>query len=439
MMKLRPLPKKLIIQDCQVWTDQIFEAHDVVIVDGIVQDLVPTGQKFHDFDIIKPQDGLLTQLGVDVQAHLRVPGQSHKETPDTGVKAALRGGYKALLTMPNTNPVIDTPEICLMAKNQVAEATSQYGVDVYLSAAMTKGQAGQEPVNGLALSKVGVKALTDDGKGLASDQIMEELFKISENTKLPLLQHAEFPGHGGVLAPGPVQSKLGVKAYYANAEVDMVKRDLALLKKYPKARYHVLHVSSAETILEIAKAKKEGLNATCEVCPHHLLFSVDDISESDSSFKMNPPLRADSDRAALREALNNGTIDFMSTDHAPHETAMKTSDFAHAAFGTTGLEAALRTVLTLHHMGILSKKRVVEVFSQRPAEFLNIQNTVKRIKKGQPFEAVLVESQNKTFKVQKSDLESLSQNSCFLGYPLNGQITKVFNSKGIFEFTSLPL
>ncbi|MBK9294161.1 MAG: dihydroorotase [Oligoflexia bacterium] len=437
MMNLRALPSKFVIKNCTLWTDQIYKTPvDIVIINGIVEEIVPTGQKFHDFEVISPKNGLITQLGVDVQAHLRVPGQSQKETPETGLKAALHGGYKALLTMPNTNPVIDSVDVCNLAKEQLNLMSQKYGVEVYLSAAMTKSQAGQIPVDGKSLSQWGVKALTDDGKGLASDAVMEELFKISETTSLPLLQHAEFPGHGGVLAPGPVQEKLKLKPYYADAEVDMVKRDLKLLSKYKKARYHVLHVSSQNTVEEIAKAKKQGLNATCEVCPHHLLFTSEDINENDSSFKMNPPLRSKSDREALRQALSLGVIDFVSTDHAPHEASMKTTDFSSAAFGTTGLEAALRVVLSLESQKVLTPQRVVEVFSQKPSEFLNIQKSIKKIKKGEPFEAVLLENYNNSFEFNKNDLESLSQNSCFLGAKLNGKINYVFNSKGVWEFTN---
>lgn len=439
-MKSESIPSRFVIQNTTIWSpNEVKEGMDVVVRDGVIQEIAKTGQNFQDSVILKPTNGLLMPLGVDAQAHLRVPGQPQKEIAMTGLKAALRGGYGALLTMPNTNPVIDSPEVCDLAARELRLPQEKTGVHVYLSAAMTMGQAGARAVDGQALQKWGVKALTDDGKGLASDQVMNQLFEISEQTGLPLLQHAEMPGHGGVLAPGPVQEKLGVKPYFADPEFEMVKRDIALLKKHKRAHYHVLHISSLKTVELVDQAKKEGLNITCEVCPHHLLFTVDDISESDSSYKMNPPLRSKEDRAVLQQALDAGVIDFVSTDHAPHEPAMKTTNFAAAAFGTTGLETALRVLLKLNHDGKLSEKRVVECFSHKPAVFLKIQSQIGEIKKGQKLKGVLVEEKQKAFKVSVSDLESLSKNNCFVGHRLPGKINYTFNEKGVFNFTSLPL
>ncbi len=436
-----PNASKLLIKNCDLWTtSEVKVAQDIIVHDGKIVDIYPSsisnGENFHDHVVYEPKDALIHPLGVDPQAHLRVPGQSQKETAETGIKAALRGGYGALLTMPNTQPVIDTPEICDIAMKELKPWMDKLGVNVYLSAAMTVGQNGKMPVEGLSLKKWGVKALTDDGKGLASDELMEKLFQISEQTGLPLLQHAEFPGHGGVLAPGSVQKKLGVKPYFADPEVEMVKRDIALLRKHPKAHYHVLHVSSAQTIELVAQAKKEGLPITCEVCPHHLLFTTEDIRENDSSFKMNPPLRSANDRKVLQQGLDEGIIDFVSTDHAPHEASLKTREFTSAAFGTTGLETALRALLFLESENLLSKKRVVETFSHRPAMFLKIENEISQLSKGDFFHAVIVENKSKATKIEKADLASLSSNNCFLEFAMPGKITRVYNRKGQFDFSN---
>ena len=434
-MTIEALTQKFVVQNIAVWTsDEVLENQDVVVEDGLISDILPTGQNFHDHLIFAPTDALIHPLGVDPQAHLRVPGQKQKETSQTGITAALRGGYGALLTMPNTLPVIDRPEICDQAMAEIRPWQTKLGVQVYLSAAMTLGQRGEEVVDGDALKNWGVKALTDDGKGLASDKLMNELFEISERTGLPLLQHAEFPGHGGVLAPGSTQKKLGVKPYFADPEVEMVRRDLSLLRQHPRARYHVLHVSSAQTIELVAQAKKEGLPVTCEVCPHHLLFTAEDIPENDSSFKMNPPLRSANDRLVLRQALDEGVIDFVSTDHAPHEAAVKTREFTSAAFGTTGLETALRALLYLNAEGFLSSRRVVETFSLAPAQFLGIENEIAFLARGQKFECAVVENKSQSFKVSNADLASLSHNSCFLGFPMPGKITRVYNRAGVFSF-----
>lgn len=205
----------------------------------------------------------------------------------------------------------------------------------------------------------------------------------------------------------------------------MVKRDLTILKDYPRARYHVLHVSAHETLEEIAAAKQAGLPVSCEVTPHHLWFSSDDIKDDNTSFKMNPPLRGVQDRRALRHALAEGLIDFVATDHAPHEATAKGANFKTSAFGTTGLETSLRVLLTLVREGVLSPERLVQVFSSKPAAFLGLSREFGDVQPGRPMAAVLV-NRNECQEVKDSDLYSLSKNSVFLGERLDGHIAGVF-------------
>ncbi len=432
------LPQKFYIRNVDIWNATgVQKAKDLLVEECVVKNI-------QDTNVFKPQERdtvfegegkVLMPAGVDVQVHLRVPGQRHKEIPETGLKAALRGGYGAVLIMPNTNPVIDSVEVCELAKKECANAERVTGVHVYLSAAMTKGQLGIEVVDAAPLVKWGVKALTDDGKGVQSDSVMETLFKISEELGgIPLLQHAEFPGHGGVLAPGPAQKSLGVAPYSAEAEWSMVERDLKLLETHPRARYHVLHISSAKSVDLLRVARAKGLQASGELSPHHMYFSADDIKTHDSSFKMNPPLRSAQDRSQLFNALKNKDISFVATDHAPHEPALKGQDFSAAAWGTTGLETALRVLLDFYSRGELSPERIVEVFSLEPAKFLKIDDEFGRISVGFPLRAVWLDPKAPPSVIQEGDLESLSKNNCFIGSPLAGHIFGVFNESGFFRF-----
>jgi dihydroorotase len=196
----------------------------------------------------------------------------------------------------------------------------------------------------------------------------------------------------------------------------------------------VLHVSAAKTLDLVKEAKAQGLPVTCEVTPHHLFFTSSDIPEDQSSFKMNPPLRGESDKSRLIEELSTKLVDFVSTDHAPHEPARKGKDFRAAAFGTTGLETSLLVLLDLYNKGKLSSSRLVEVFSKKPAEFIGISNKFGSLSPQKLLNAVLVDVRAPDRKVDVSDLESLSKNNCFIGSKLPGKVLAHFNESGLFRF-----
>jgi dihydroorotase len=434
------LPTHFVIQRARVWNSsgdlglQFVEIQNGKIaqlrdwrVEDLEQNLVER------VDSIDFNGDLLLPAGVDPQVHLRVPGQPEKETAETGLRAALCGGLGAIVTMPNTRPVIDTVEILEAARADVQDAHNRYGVEVFWTAALTRGQEGRELVDFDALSKAGVVAFTDDGKGVADGAVMRRCLEAAAKCGKPVLQHAEMPGHGGVLAPSGVQRELGVSAYTADPEVEMVRRDLELLKTCPGARYHVLHVSSARTVELLASAQRQGLAATGEASPHHLMYTVEDIQATDTSWKMNPPLRTVEDREVLRQALSDGVLSFMATDHAPHEAAAKGRGFKEAPFGTTGLEALLKVMLELHKNKYLTPKRAVEVWSLAAAKFLGLEG-FGDLKPGQQLRAVWVHTGSAPRPLEASELQSLSKNSVFLGQSLSGELRGVFNPKGFFRF-----
>ncbi len=423
-----------VIKNVELWTERgITQQCDIEVEKGKIKAIEREIMTPHGAHEISGHGYTLIPAGVDPQVHLRVPGQAEKETAGTGLLAALRGGIGAVLSMPNTKPVIDTVDVCEEAMVELEEAAHLTGVKAYLTGSITQNLKGKNVAPYEALAEWGVKAFTDDGVGVVDDNLMRAAFQASEKTGLPILQHAEFPGHGGVLAKGPMQEKLGIPAYPVSAEADMVERDITLLAEYPKARYHVLHVSAEETLKQVAEAKAEGLHVSCEVTPHHLWFSSEDIKDDNTSFKMNPPLRSPSDRRALRHALQEGIIDFVATDHAPHETTAKGQNFKTSAFGTTGLETSLRVLLTLVREGSLSAERLVQVFSTRPAQFLGLASEFGDIAKARPMAAVLV-NRNSSNIVTEADLFSLSKNSCFLGERLDGRIEAMFLGDRYYAF-----
>lgn len=372
----------------------------------------------------------LLPRGIDVQAHLRVPGQESKETAETAVAAAYFGGYAGVLTMPNTRPVIDSVQVLKAAQELTNPPAKKYDVSVYYSSAITVGQKGETLAPLSALAEAGIKAFTDDGRGVMSDALMKEAFAVCAKTGVPLLQHAEMEGHGGVIAPGPVQQALGVPSYPDSAEVEMVARDLEVLKTVRGARYHVLHVSAGRTLDLIRKAKREGLHATAEVSPHHLFFNCADIDPDNSSFKMNPPLRSKDDQSLLLKGLVDGTIDFIATDHAPHESDIKTKDFIASANGTLGLETTLPVLVDFFQKNQISLERLVQVWSTAPARFLDLP-PVDALAVGMPLRGVFVDLHAKPHVWTSNDLHSLSKNSCFTGSALPKPIVAIANRHGL--------
>lgn len=375
-----------------------------------------------------PAHWIALPTGIDLQVHLRHPGQPNKETLVGGFESALYGGYDSIVTMPNTNPFLDKPEVLSAAIASCAEVGKDYPVRVGFTASATVGMQGQQAADISALARAGAVAITDDGWGVKSETAQAYVFAACAAEDLLFQQHAETPGHKGVTPASAFQERAGLPIYPRDAESSMVARDIALLRKNPQARYHILHISTQETLAEIRKAKSDGLKVTAEVTPHHLYFCNEDIPEGvlSTNFKMNPPLFGAADRAALREALRDGTIDCVSTDHAPHERELKAQGWVKSPFGTRGMETALSTLTQLVHEGELSWDRLVEVFSTVPRRILN------RTEFAQPTGLVFVDPQA-AWQVGLADLPGLSENSCFLGTRLHGRIELRCEPDRIYE------
>lgn len=428
MSSMASLQREYWLENVDLWgPHKVQGSVDVLIEGGIVKEILKSESS-------SPARFCLIPSGVDAQVHLRVPGQEHKEDADTGLQAALCGGYGAILNMPNTLPVVDSPEVLKMAIDRVEEASRRYGVKVLFSSAVTKGLQGKDLVDFRAMAEAGAAAFTDDGLGVESDEKMEEALRQLAVLQRPFLQHAEFLGHGGVLAPGPVQKKLGLTPYPAEAENKMLERDLRLLEKHPQAKYHLLHATSKEAVDLIQSAKNKKLNVSAEVSPHHLFFNSEDIREDNTAFKMNPPIRQKEDQMALQKALFSGEFDFVATDHAPHAPDEKGEDFKKSNFGTIGLETSLPVLLHFYQTKALSAERLVQVFSTKPARFLGLDSTWGEIKLGQTLRAVVVDPKAAKKAFSESQIHSRSKNSCFLGKALPDAIYGHFTEAGYFSF-----
>ena len=275
---------------------------------------------------------------VDVHVHFRDPGMTEAETIASGLKAAERGGFAAVVTMPNTSPACDSREIMEYQQKKSAEAHSP--VRLFTSACITEGRLGSKVANREELAAAGAAFFTDDGSYVADDAVMEEAMKRSADLCMVISQHALDPRivGGGVIRDCPLARKAGLKVIPAEAEISAIRRDLSICRE-TGCRLHIQHISTAQGVSLVRDAQKEGLPVTAEATPHHLLFACDELTVDDANFKMAPPLGCREDRSELRKAVKEGALMF-ATDHAPHPARTKSVGFARSANGIIALEAA---------------------------------------------------------------------------------------------------
>jgi dihydroorotase len=354
---------------------------------------------------------------VDPHVHLRTPGREDEEDMDSGTRAAAAGGFCAILAQPNTEPVVDSaPVLRSLRERARAEARIPTG----FLAAITVGQCGERLTEMAELAEAGAAGFTDDGLPVRSAGVMRQALQYQRLAGRLLALHEEDPSLSGdgVMHEGAVSALLGLAGIPSVSESAHVARDCALAA-YEQGHIHVQHVSAAETVEVLERAKAAGTQVTCEVTPHHLLLTEDDVRSLDTNFKMNPPLRAEADRLALFEALRSGTIDCVATDHAPHAREEKEQPFELAPMGVTGLEtafAALHTGLVL--AGHLDLGLLVERMTAGGEPF---GLPVPRIDPGAPANICLVDL-DAEWEVGESGYESRSANCAFAGRRLTGRV-----------------
>jgi dihydroorotase len=373
-------------------------------------------------------DGLIALPGfVDLHTHLREPGYEQSETVLTGTQAAALGGFTSVFAMANTLPVADTAGVV----EQVLRLGDEAGyATVRPIGAVTKGLEGLQlaELGAMANSRAAVRVFSDDGKCVFDPLIMRRALEYVKTFGGVIAQHAQEPRLtvDAQMNEGEVSARLGLAGWPAVAEESIIARDV-LLAEHTGSRLHICHLSTAGSVDVIRWAKKRGINVTAEVTPHHLLLTDERAESYDARFKVNPPLRRAEDVMALREALADGTIDIVATDHAPHPVESKDCEWGAAAFGMVGLESALAVVqTTMVETGLIGWAEVARVMSEAPARIGGLATHGQKIEPGIQAELVLVDpSTRRNFGVE--DLASLSHNTPYLGIELAGQVVSTIH------------
>ncbi len=368
-----------------------------------------SGGEFSTSGLFAFQDGEFTVFPgfCDVHVHLREPGFSYKETVKSGSMAAAHGGFTDICAMPNLNPVPDCPENLKIQTDIIAKEDAVIGVHPYGS--ITRSEKGEElsDMEGLSGS---VAAFSDDGRGVQDSEMMERAMIKAKSLGKIIAAHCEVNGllQGGYIHAGEYADKFGHRGICSESEWKQIERDIALAKK-TGCSYHVCHISTKESVALIRNAKKEGVDITCETGPHYLVLD-DGMLKEDGRFKMNPPLRSESDREALIEGIIDGTIDMIATDHAPHSAEEKSKGLAGSAFGIVGLETSFPVMYThFVRTGIISAERLIELMCVNPRKRFNI-----------PISGYSVWNLNEKFEVNPDEFLSMGRATPFSGMTLYG-------------------
>lgn len=362
------------------------------VADGVID---AVGENpFDDADEVVDCGGNVLLPGlVDMHVHLREPGREDTETIATGSDAAAKGGFTAVFTMANTSPVIDQPFLA----EAVWTKGQEYGkCDVYPVGSISQGLKGEQLTEIGLMSRSGVRMFSDDGKCVNDPQLMRRAIEYAKAHDVVLAQHAEDHRmtEGSVAHEGEQAARLGLRGWPRVAEESIVARDAIMTRDYG-GRYHLCHASTEGTVELLRFAKNQGIDVTAEVTPHHLMLTDERLATYDGLFRVNPPLREARDAEALKQALLDGTVDVVATDHAPHGSEDKCVEFEHAKPGMLGLETSLAVVHRIFvESGEADWRFVAKVMSERPAEILRLEDQGRPINVGEPANLVLVDPQS---------------------------------------------
>lgn len=407
---------KLLLKNAKIVNGEKKEKQcDILINKGKIEKIAPGISEKSD-QLIDCQNNFVFPGFIDVHIHLREPGGEHKESIETGTKAAARGGFTTVCAMPNTSPVPDDIDsVNALHKKLVKDAH----VRVLPYASITKDLAEEELTDITALSRAGVFAFTDDGVGIQTADMMFRAMKKAATNNKPIVAHCEDNSilYGGVVHQGHVDKALNLPGIPSLSESVQIARDV-LLAEAAGCHYHVCHVSTKESVRVIRDAKKAGIHVTAEVTPHHLLLNEGVITEDDANFKMNPPLRSKKDQKALLAGLIDGTIDFIATDHAPHAETEKSNGFLDAPFGIVGLETAFSLLYThLVQTNTITLNQLVDWLTVKPAKVFNL--PYGAIKEDAVADLAIV-NLDKKVKIDKRTFLSKGKNTPFHGWEVQG-------------------
>ncbi|MEP7234091.1 MAG: dihydroorotase [Ignavibacteriota bacterium] len=419
----------ILLQNCRLVDplhDRDESGLDIEIVAGVITAI---GKQLKSNAPIKDLNGAIVAPGFfDMHVHLREPGQEYKETIETGTRAAASGGFTGLCCMPNTDPPISDPYVVSYIRSKAAGNI----VDVEICATMTKSRVGQELSPMQSLSDEGVKMISDDGSAVASAEVMRRVFEYGKMFDFLCTQHCEEPSMtiGTCMHEGKISTKLGLPGYPSVAEEIIIGRDIMLAEYVGGVRYHVAHLSTRNAVRLVREAKARGVHISCEVTPHHFSLTDEAVEEYQGNAKMNPPLREREDIEAVIAGLQDGTIDCISTDHAPHSLAEKETDMMSAAFGIIGCETAIGLGLTkLVNTKKLSLNKYIELCSTNP----------RRLMKLPPIQIAAKQRANLTifdlnheWTFSADDIYSKSRNTPFIGTKLIGRPLGIINNDQAF-------
>ncbi|MGN0632594.1 MAG: dihydroorotase [Oscillospiraceae bacterium] len=400
---------------------------DIAVNNGIIEKIGGCGEV--KADRVIDCTGLYAVPGLfDMHVHFRDPGLTHKEDILTGAAAAKAGGVTGVLLMPNTKPACDNAETV----NYILEKGMQTGINIYTSACITKGMSSGELCDYDELKKAGVFAITDDGRPVENAELMRKALELSVENGMTVLSHCEDLKiiNGGIINKGEVSKALGVKGMDRASEDYITAREIALAASCG-AKIHICHVSTKGSVNIIRAAKKDGVKVTCETAPHYFTYTDEKLYSRDAWYRMSPPLRTEEDRAAVEEALLDGTIDCIITDHAPH-TAEEKADFEKAPNGVVGLETSLAATLTkLYHGGKCGIFDIVKMMCVNPRKILGLPEV--KIAEGEVCELCIFDP-DRQWTVDPEKLHSKSHNTVFKGETFGGRVVyTVCGGKVVFE------
>ena len=398
---------------------------DVLIVDGRFAEVgnVNSTTAKSDREVIDATDKLVVPGLIDIHVHFREPGDEEEETIASGSAAAVAAGFTSVVCMPNTNPVVENETDVEYIHRKARQARKTH---VYTMGAITKGLQGVELAEMGFMAEAGAVGFTDDGRGVQDPAVMLRALKYAGMFNVVIAQHCQddiFAGNG-VMNAGYYSTILGLPGIDPLAEEAMIWRDIQLVKKVrsQKVRYHVQHISTAGSIELIRQAKKDSLPITCEVTPHHLLLTEENCSEYDTNYKVNPPLRAVKDIEALKQAIADGLVDALATDHAPHLQSEKELEFLTSPFGIASLECALGLyVKALIEPKILDWPALIRLMTEKPARIIGIDKGTMGI--GRQADVTIIDPDAR-YVIDVNTFRSKSRNCPYNGWKVRGRVEK---------------